>query len=63
MNLTVKNIPDKVCRTLKQEAVFQGRSLNAEIIFVLTRAAEEIERRQGMRESWDDLNQIGRAHV
>jgi len=58
MNLTIKNIPDKVYRTLKQEAAFQGRSLNAEVIFVLARAAEEIERRQGMRESWDDLSRF-----
>ncbi len=35
MNLTVKNIPDRVYRTVKRAAEQQGRSLNAQIIRVL----------------------------
>jgi plasmid stability protein len=58
MNLTIKNIPDKVYRTLKKDAAEKGRSLNAEVIVALTRTAEEVERRLQMRESWDDLNRF-----
>ena len=51
MNATIKNIPDEVYKVLKSSAAARGRSLNAEVIHVLTEAAEEAERRRHMRES------------
>jgi len=35
MNITLKNVPDKVYRTVKRAAKEQGRSLNAQIIQLL----------------------------
>jgi plasmid stability protein len=58
MNLTIKNVPDKVYRTLKKEASERGRSLNAEAILALTWRAEEVERRRQMRASWGDLERF-----
>lgn len=58
MNLTIKNIPEKVYRALKQEAAEQRRSLNAEAILALSVKAEEIERRRQMRKSWGDLERF-----
>ncbi len=55
MNLTVKNIPDRVYRTVKRAAEQQGRSLNAQIIRVLETEAAEVERRRRMRESRAEL--------
>jgi plasmid stability protein len=58
VNLTIKNIPDKVHKILKQTAAESGRSLNAEVILALTEAAEEAERRRHMRESRADLERF-----
>jgi len=58
MNLTVKNIPEEVCRQLKQEASEKGRSLNAEVIQVLTAAAVEVERRRRMSSSRKGLERF-----
>ena len=49
MNITLKNVPDKVHRALKQEAKKQGRSLNAQIIQTLENEAAELERRKKRR--------------
>jgi len=46
MNITLKNVPDKVYRTVKQAAKEQGRSLNAQIIRALETEASEFERRR-----------------
>jgi plasmid stability protein len=51
MNLTLKNVPDDVCHKLKKSAAEHRRSLNAEIVTVLTREAEEHDRRQ-KRKAW-----------
>jgi hypothetical protein len=58
MNLTIKNIPDRIYRTLKREASEKRRSLNAQVILSLARSAEEAERRTQMRESWGDLERF-----
>jgi len=58
MNLTIKNIPDKVYRTLKKEAAEKGRSLNAQAILALTWNAEEAERRRKMRDSRPELERF-----
>jgi hypothetical protein len=46
MNITLKNVPDKVYRTVKRAAKEQGRSLNAQIIHALEVEAAEFERRK-----------------
>ncbi len=58
MNLTIKNVPEKVHRALKQEAAEKGRSLNAEAILALAWRAGEIERRRKMRASWGELEKF-----
>jgi hypothetical protein len=46
MNITLKNVPDKVYRAVKRAAKEQGRSLNAQIIRTLEAEVAEIERRK-----------------
>jgi hypothetical protein len=46
MNITLKNVPDKVYRTVKRAAKEQGRSLNPQIIQLLEAEAAEFERRK-----------------
>jgi len=40
MDITLKNVPDKVYRALKRAAKEQGRSLNAQIIHTLERGSD-----------------------
>jgi plasmid stability protein len=56
--LTIKNVPDKVYKTLKKEAAQRGRSLNAEVILALSASTEEVERRRRMRASRADLERF-----
>jgi len=49
MNITLKNVPDKVYQTVKRAAKEQGRSLNAQIIRTLELEAAELERRRRSR--------------
>jgi plasmid stability protein len=58
VNLTVKNIPEEVGRQLKQGAFANGRSLNAEVVQVLSAAATEIERRRRMSASRKELERF-----
>jgi plasmid stability protein len=51
MNITLKNVPDSVYRTIKREAKRKRRSLNAEIIQTLAAEAAEAERRR----QWTNL--------
>jgi len=46
VNLTIKNIPEKVCASLKRTASDNHRSLNSEVVRLLEEAAEEAERRR-----------------
>lgn len=46
MNITLKNVPDKIYRIVKRAAKEQGRSLNAQIIHMLEAEAAELERRR-----------------
>jgi hypothetical protein len=46
MNITLKNVPDKVYRAVKRAAKQQGRSLDAQIIQLLEAEAAELERRK-----------------
>lgn len=58
MNITLKNVPDKVHRALKQEAKKQGRSLNAQIIQLLETEAANVERRKKNRQWLEDLKKF-----
>jgi plasmid stability protein len=55
VNLTIKNLPGDIHKVLKRIAAERGRSLNAEVIFALSEAAEDAERHRRMRESRTDL--------
>ena len=48
MNITVKNIPEPVYRTIKREAKRNRRSINAQIIDALETEAAEAERRRNL---------------
>lgn len=57
-NLTIKNLPDPVYQHVKAAARRQNRSLNSYLIDLITRDAHWEERRQRMRDSWDDLQKF-----
>jgi len=50
MNITVKNVPDKVYKVIKREAKKNKRSLNSEIIQALENEAAEAERQRKVQE-------------
>jgi plasmid stability protein len=58
VNLTIKSIPEEVYRGLKQSASENDRSLNAEIVHVLSGAAEEAERRRSMSATRRELERF-----
>jgi len=58
MNITLKNVPDKVYRAVKQAAKAQGRSLNAQIIQLLATEAAHLERRKRLPELIKELDQF-----
>lgn len=58
MTLTIKNIPEEVYWQIKQAASENGRSLNAEVIAVLTAAAKELDQRRRMRSSRKKLERF-----
>ena len=49
MNISVKNVPDPVYRVIKRQAKRNRRSLNAEVIRVLEKEADEAERLRKLR--------------
>ncbi|MGI8741579.1 MAG: FitA-like ribbon-helix-helix domain-containing protein [Bryobacteraceae bacterium] len=58
MNITLKNIPEEVCEQLRRAAAGEGRSLNSQLIQLLTREASEVERRQRMRKARKQLERF-----
>jgi hypothetical protein len=58
MNVTIRNIPGDVYRCLKELASEQGRSLNAHIVYILTREAAEWEHRRRMRATRNQLERF-----
>jgi hypothetical protein len=58
MNITLKNVPDKVYRTVKRAAKEQGRSLNAQIIQLLEAEAAHLERRKRLPELIKELDRF-----
>lgn len=58
MNLTIKNIPEGVYKSLKKEAARLGTSLNAKAIEALANSAQEVERRAKMRATRADLERF-----
>ena len=61
MNITLKNVPDKVYRTVKQAAKEQGRSLNAQIIRTLEAEAAELERRKRVAKWRKELDRFSNS--
>jgi hypothetical protein len=58
MNITLKNVPEKVYRTVKRAAKEQGRSLNAQIIQLLETEAAQLDRRKKRAEWLADLEKF-----
>jgi plasmid stability protein len=58
VTLTIKNVPAEVYRQSKLRASENGRSLNAEVIAVLTAAVKELDRRRRMRSSREKLERF-----
>jgi len=58
MNITLKNVPDKVYRAMKSEAKHQGRSLNAQILRALEAGAAELERRRRLPQLMKELDRF-----
>jgi hypothetical protein len=58
MNITLKNVPDKVYRTVKRAAKEQGRSLNAQIIQLLETEAAHLDRRKRLPELIKELDRF-----
>jgi plasmid stability protein len=48
--MTLRSLDPKVADTLRRRAQAEGRSLNALIVDILTRAARETDRRERIRE-------------
>ena len=48
--MTLRSLDPKVADTLRRRAQSEGRSLNALIVEILTRAARETDRRERIRE-------------
>lgn len=55
MNITLKNVPEPVYRTMKAEAKRNKRSLNAQIIHALEMEAAEARRLQRMPKVMEEL--------
>ncbi len=58
MNITLKNVPDKVYRAVKRAAKEQGRSINAQIIQLLEAEADQLERRKRLPELIKQLDRF-----
>jgi plasmid stability protein len=58
VNLTIKNIPETIYKSLRDQAARQGRSLNSQAIQALSLSAQEAERRKEMRATRADLERF-----
>jgi hypothetical protein len=58
MNITLKNVPAGVYRTMRREAKRNRRSLNAQIIRALETEAEEMDRRRELKAALKDLDRF-----
>ena len=56
--LTLKNLPESLHHSLKQDAKEWGRSLNAHVIHLLELAAAERSRRREMRRRRSELEEF-----
>jgi hypothetical protein len=58
MNITVKNVPDRIYRVMKREAKRKRRSLNAEIIKALETESAEAQRRRRLMNLRKELDRF-----
>lgn len=56
--MTIKKIPDDTYQKVKEAAAAQGRSLNAEMIRIMGKLADEQDRRKYIREHMDELQRF-----
>ncbi len=61
MNVTIKKIPEDVHEQLRKSASLHNRSLNGEIIEVLTAAAEQAKRLERRGEWREDLERFTKS--
>ena len=59
--MTLRNLDPRVSEILRRRASAEGRSLNALIVDILTRAAQDEERRRRMREQRPRAEKLRRA--
>jgi plasmid stability protein len=59
--MTVRNLDPKVAEVLRQRARAEGRSMNDLVVEILSRAAEEDDRRRRMREQRPRAEKLRRA--
>lgn len=59
--MTLRNLDPRVSEILRRRARAEGRSLNALIFHILTRAARDQERRRCMREQHPRTEKLRRA--
>ena len=57
-NLTIKKLPDPIHRRLKKYAKLQGRSLNAQVIYMLQSDLDNRTRFEKMRASNEELERL-----
>jgi plasmid stability protein len=59
--MTVRNLDPKVAEVLRRRARAEGRSMNDLVVAILSRAAEDDERRRLMREQRPRVEKLRRA--
>ncbi|MGH9403505.1 MAG: FitA-like ribbon-helix-helix domain-containing protein [Terriglobia bacterium] len=57
-DLTLRRLPQEVHRTLRRCAQQHGRSLNAEILAILDKAAEQAKQRQDLTKVISEINRL-----
>jgi hypothetical protein len=58
VNITLKNVPEKIAREIKREAKKQGRSLNAQMIRSLESVSADLERRRQLSKVRKELDRF-----
>lgn len=57
-NLTVKDVPDRIHKELKDAARERGSSLNSYVVSLLQESVSERVRRRAMRERWPEFEKF-----
>jgi antitoxin FitA len=57
-NLTLRRVPDDVHKALRHEADEHGRSLNAEILAILSEEAQQVRQRRNLGKVISRINRL-----